>query len=91
MTQRNRNACTFPYCTEPKDKERDAGLCKKHTTRWIHSKAFIAAARDPAVHFAMSISPDMARALIGCRDHLCCSDGCRCDVCASLRKAGVIP
>jgi hypothetical protein len=40
---------------------------------------------------AISAVPDMARALVGCRDHLCCSDGCHCDVCAALRKGGVIP
>jgi hypothetical protein len=54
--RRNRNCCTFPDCPEPKDKERDAGLCTEHALRWLRSDAFAAAARDHDVRFAMSIS-----------------------------------
>lgn len=59
MTKRNRNARTFPYCDEFKDKDRDAGLCTKHAERWIQSDAFRAAAADESVRFAMSLSPKL--------------------------------
>lgn len=52
----NRNCCTFPYCEEPKDKEREAGLCVEHAQRWLQSDAFCTAVCDENVRWAMSIS-----------------------------------
>lgn len=56
MASKNRNACTWPDCPEPKDKERGGALCEEHESRWIQPDAFRAAARDEGVRFAMSIS-----------------------------------
>jgi hypothetical protein len=57
----NRNCCTFPSCDNPKNKERNAGLCTEHSERWIQSDAFRAAIRDEKVRFAMSLSEKMGR------------------------------
>lgn len=47
--------CTFPFCEEPDDKERDARLCTRHAERWLRSEAFRTACRDEKVVFWMSL------------------------------------
>lgn len=54
MSKRNRNACTWPHCTAPKDKHRNCGLCTEHSQRWVQSAAFDAVGADPNVRAALA-------------------------------------
>jgi len=52
MSTKNRNQCTWPHGPEPRDVDRDCGLCAEHSDRWLQSKAFLDTARDPNVRAA---------------------------------------
>lgn len=54
-----RNCCTYPHCEEPKDTERGAQMCADHSLAWMRSDAFRAAAQDPDLRFAMSLSQSL--------------------------------
>lgn len=47
--------CTYPFCEEPKDKERDTGMCEEHSSRWLRSQAFLDAAKDKNVRACASL------------------------------------
>lgn len=57
--------CAVEYCQEPKDKERNAGLCAGHSTEWLRSDEFRESTRDENVRAAMSLGlRDMAMRMV---------------------------
>jgi hypothetical protein len=47
--------CTYPYCEEPRDADRDTTMCEDHSARWLRSEDFAKACRDDGVRGYMSL------------------------------------
>lgn len=55
MSKKRGAWCEVEGCEEPKNMERNAGLCTEHSARWLQSDDFRAATRDENVKAAMSL------------------------------------
>lgn len=47
--------CTFPYCEEPRDEDRDTTMCEEHSAAWLCSDEFGKACREENVRAAMGL------------------------------------